>query len=78
MKGMVILGIIKKTVLSIVSLFGSIFTSELILKISTMILKIEDLDIVNMGIKLGFLTWAIFFAAIVISSLRMKKFAVNF
>jgi len=43
-----------------------------------MILKIEDLDIVNMGIKLGFLTWAIFFAAIVISSLRMKKFAVNF
>jgi hypothetical protein len=78
MKGMVIIGIIKKAVLSIVSLFGSIFTSELILKISTMILKIEDLDIVNMGIKLGFLTWAIFFAAIVISSLRMKKFAVNF
>lgn len=78
MKSIVIIGVIKKIVLSIISLFGSIFTSELILKISTVILRIEGLDIVKMGIKLGFLTWLVFLAAVIFSSIKMKKIAVNF
>ncbi len=77
MKGMMIAGVIKKVILSIVSLFGSIFTSELILKISTLILRIEDLDITQMGIKLGLLTWLIFFAATIVSSMKLKSFAYD-
>ncbi len=71
------LRILKYIVFSVATMAGSILASISVIKISAMLFRLSDIDLIGLGSKIGLFTWIVFSGVLLINSISMKKFQIG-